>query len=345
MKVIVDIPDELVDPIREAVQKGDYDSTREFVQFALENQTEIELNEKSAGQSLPALEDVIENRQSPHTAEKESEYTESMGDFGILRGQYSEIPTVDSPDENKISSGVLWGQYNRLLPIKFVIRGLANRVYTAKEPIPLAEFADSVADDARTFGQELQRLDEELGFSRGNKRSSAFPTGSDADKSLRRFKNHFIGEVSGDGSLRGAPFELALINVAEEDDRQRIAPTVAGREFAQLSNPILDSDRTAELPFSPEEREFYFNHLQEFRPNELEAMQYIATEIESGTDRPNPLTEAVGELNSDWSDNQASTIRTGLISRMNELGLLERGRVGQRGVKYSLTTEGETLLT
>jgi hypothetical protein len=50
------------------------------------------------------------------------------------------------------------------------------------------------------------------------------------------------------------------------------------------------------------------------------------------------------ELNSDWSQSYANTMRSGLVSRMYELGLISRERVGQRGVAYNLTETGESLL-
>jgi len=115
-------------------------------------------------------------------------------------------------------------------------------------------------------------------------------------------------------------------------------------EFADIVNPVLDKDSGADEPLSHEEREFYMSHVREVLPAEFEAMIHTANSVHKGDNRPTSLSERVAELNEDWSDAQASTNRSGLVSRMYELGLVDRHRVGQRGVGYDLTDKGHEFL-
>jgi energy-coupling factor transporter ATP-binding protein EcfA2 len=131
---------------------------------------------------------------------------------------------------------------------------------------------------------------------------------------------------------------------ADITDRARRRITDAGLAFAELYNPLLDDGPDADEPLSAEERSFYLDHAKENLDDEYAAMVKTAQAVNEGNNRPTSLTEHIAELNTDWSQSQADTMRSGLVSRMYELGLISRERVGQRGIAYNLTETGESLL-
>jgi len=114
--------------------------------------------------------------------------------------------------------------------------------------------------------------------------------------------------------------------------------------FAILPNPILDGGVDALESLSAEERQLYLEHVHQALPREYQAMARVAAAISEGSDRPEAVSMAVAKLNPGWSATQVNTMRSGLVSRMSELGLVDRTRVGERGVAYRLTPRGVELV-
>jgi Arc/MetJ-type ribon-helix-helix transcriptional regulator len=370
VKVVIEVPDSLVEQIRLAVESGEYDDAREFVTTAVENQLESEEASQQEAQTLEeaiatvaedqsreiAVENNIEDSsdndsgQKPQVDAQKEERESNSTDTPIGRRQYDEIETVSQPNTAQLDEGPLWGQYNRLFPVKLVVRCLANELERIKDEraessqwINLPQFDNYIADIARTVGKKVASHDERQGRKRGEKLAAGLPTGEDAEKSMDRFQTHFVGRAEHGGNLTGAPPHLLLVNMQQEDGGT-IGLTEAGREFASLENPLLDGGFDASNSLSRAERRFYVSHVRDVRPEEHEAMEKVAQAIEEGDDRPTSLTERVAYLNPNWSNSQAKTIRSGLTSRMYELGLVDRRRVGQRGTAYELTAEGDAFL-
>lgn len=136
---------------------------------------------------------------------------------------------------------------------------------------------------------------------------------------------------------------ITVVDITSESP-SKIGLTNAGRRFASMHNPLLDDGLSADEALSQDEVEFLVSFSREELPAEYEAMLTIARAIEEEQNRPTQLTERVTKLNQDWTDAQAKTIRSGLVSRMYEMGMVERHRVGQRGTGYELTLRGELLL-
>lgn len=351
MKLVVDLPDTLVGRIKEAVESGGYEDSREFVTTAIENQLEIEEDGETTFVTLEeAVAEYDRNEESRESNQGEKS-EETMTD-GLGRRTYDAVPTVSPPDEERLDTGPLWGQYNRIFPIKLVVRRLANAVQKANSEgrkernprtdvswIDLQQFSDETSTKARNYGLAVKEADERRGRGRGEKLSAGLPTGEDAEKSTDRFETHFVGYSDRNGNLTGAPSALHFVDITDEEV-SRIGITNAGLEFAELSNPLLDSGPDADESLSSEERDFYLEHVREELPAEFGAMHTTALAISEGDDRPESLSERVAEFDSDWSKAQASTVRSGLVSRMHELGLVDRKRVGQRGIAYELTESG-----
>lgn len=349
MKIIIDFPDTLIGRVRRVVQTGGYEDARDFVTTAIENQLQLEESVDTAYQTLDEAitkHDSGDRSYGPSPADTGEPITDGLG-----RHEYGDVPTVETPDRDRLDDGPLWGQYNRLFPVKLLVRRLANVLHEHREDgmtssrvevrrIDITRFCDETAKLAREYGLVIKRRDEEASRKRGEKLSTGLPIGDDARKSLNRFTTHFVGDSDRNGNLGGAPAHLHFVDISDEEVG-RIGITETGLRFAELYNPLLDDGPDANVSLSRDEREFYLQHVRDELPDEYGAMVAVAQAITGGNDRPTSLTERVAELNSDWSDNQATTMRSGLVARMHELGLVERERVGQRGIAYRLTAGGE----
>lgn len=356
MKLVVDIPDTLVGPIKRVVEDQGYENSQEFVTTAIENQLELEESDVEGFKTLD--EAVAEfDAGAPDSSEEPEQEIEpdDVGTDGLGQREYDTVPTVTPPDEDRLPSGLLWGQYNKIFPAKLVVRRLANVVHEQNEDgtstpqdgiqwIDLDQFHKETAELARNYGLQIKEYDEKQSRGRGEKLSAGLPTGEDTEKSVGRFQTHFVGRSKQDGSLAGAAPSLLFVDITDEDV-SRIGITEAGLAFAELYNPLLDVGPDADESLSADERDFYMDHVREELPAEHEAMVTAANAIADGSDRPDELTDRVAQLQESWSESKANTMRSGIVSRMHELGLIERERVGQRGIAYTLTETGEALVS
>lgn len=345
MRVVAEIPPELVDEIRSAVKRGNYESPEEFLQQALRTQLEIESGEQ---EKLMSFSEAVQTQETSEDGQaslnqmsspKLSEPSQDRTSFEKLPVRDFDVVTIDPPELERIDTGPLWGQYNRLFPVKLTLRRLAIVLdETNSRGVPYQQFRDDTAKVAREYGFRLEEIDQERDRGRGEKFSAALPTGDKVDRSLDRFRTHFVGQMDSSGDLTGAPPNLQLVDI--DNDTNEFGITQAGLEFAQIENPILDDGLRSDSPLSDAERQFYLAHVASEHPAESRAMKIVAEAILDGIDRPDPLSERVGELSEDWTAAQANTIRSGLIGRMHELGLVSRERVGSRGIGYTLTERG-----
>lgn len=351
MKLVVDLPEPLVGRIKDAVDDGGYENPREFVTTAIENQLELE---ESDEEQFKTLDEAIADINADTDEQEPDPDPDDLGTDGLGQREYDAVPTVAPPDEDRLASGPLWGQYNRVFPVKLVVRRLANVLHKQNEDgtstprdslewLDFVQFSEETAQLARNYGLQIKEYDEQHSRGRGEKLSAGLPTGENAQKSVGRFQTHFIGKAKQGGSLGGAAPHLLFVDISDEDVG-RIGVTEAGLEFAELYNPLLDKGPAAGEPLSADERAFYVEHVRDELGEEFDAMTTLVEAIKDGVNRPDALTERVAEMNDDWSESQASTIRSGLVSRMHELGLITRERVGQRGIAYRLTSEGKEFL-
>lgn len=351
MKIVVDIPDELLDRVREAIHAGAYDDSGEFVTVALENQVELELSENQSSEIM-TLEEAVSTRHSQSDEGDSKNHSGGHGPGVLGRVEYDEVPTVPPPRINRLDDGPLWGQYNRIFPVKLALRALANEIhhqavtgisYDTDEWVSLNSFSNGTAEIAREFGLRVKQEDNNQSRGQGQKLSAALPVGNDPGKSKERYRTHFVGYAEQGGDLTGAAPHLLFINIPE-DSPDSVGITQAGLEFAEMWNPLIDGDVTADRPLSDDEVSYYIEHVRNNLPEEFEAMLFTARAIRDGDNRPESLSSRVATINEDWSTAQSSTIRSGLVSRMYELGLVRRERVGQRGVAYRLTDTTQKLL-
>lgn len=334
MRIIIELPEYLIREVRKLIDEGRYSDISSFVVASVENQVTLEKSDIEPGTLL--VEQVQgrtgKGRRSP------------IPDISTARSDYSGVQPVGYPKwEGRREERWLWGQINKVLPIKFVVRLLANEVSGTGEWPSLDKFAKSAAAAARSFGLDLERIDEREDHAWGERLSTAFPTTGKVERTLSRFESQFVGYVRGDGQMSGALFELKFANVMKRDESVRIGLTPAGLEFAQLTNPVLDG-RDYSRPLSGDEMDFYLDHVSRRVPWEASAFRLILNIIGGGiTGREEVNREISKRLAVKWSVAQVNTERAGTMARMFQLGMLDRERHGIK-VEYKVTERGKKWL-
>ena len=241
-----------------------------------------------------------------------------------------------------------FGQYNRLLPVKATCRGLARLLLDEPQGISVQDAPHRLASAATKLGDYLAAVDRAHGRTRDEKLATAFPTtGKNVAKSQTRFANQFVA-TPGKAGLSGLPVVLQLINHAGHS-KDHLQLTDAGWKFALLKNPVLDQELDpATGRFSTQETEFLLHHIAHSVPAEDFPYRAILQAILDGASTPTTIDSALrgyipehdsGRLTSGFLTSQ----RSGAISRMADLGLVQRRRIGVR-VLYEITTAGRKYL-
>jgi hypothetical protein len=239
----------------------------------------------------------------------------------------------------------VFGQYSKLLPAKASVRAMANLLLQHPGGFPIEKIAPQLAQEAALLGQYLEAHDQHHGLKRDDALATGFPsTGENADKSRLRYANQFVASINKQGQLGGLLADLKLINITSERAR-RIQLTKPGWALATLQNPILDGPSATGDRLSSDERALLVDHIAHSVPAEDYAFRTIMQFIKEGLTTPDQLDDAVKKLPASkkegFTDAFITTQRSGLISRMADLGLISRLREGVR-VSYLITDTGTT---
>jgi hypothetical protein len=264
--------------------------------------------------------------------------------------EWRKVPSVANTGEP------LSGYYNRLLPVKFVLRMLAIMVFNSEDweiedgfgedgeaDISFSEFRNKACKSAEYAREHLVFEEKKHGFDRGEGISIGFP--SESKKSHERFVSQFIGSKR-KNVLSGALFEMGFANLGGMlgFHNDTLYFTKEGFYFAMLGNPVIDEKKEWEKGsrFSEDERNFLLLHFKKNIPAEWEFMLQIANMIREGKNRSTPMLAELIKTR-EWDRAKASIMRTGVIARMQELGLVDRERSGV-DITYVLTKSGNKLL-
>jgi hypothetical protein len=242
------------------------------------------------------------------------------------------------------------GQQNRLLPAKVNARALIRMFVENSKGLPISPTAESIAAEAAVFGDYLTALDEARNASRDDTLATAFPTtAEDANKGRVRYANQFVVYQNSRGELSGLMVDLKLINVITQKKERFIVPTKVAWEFARLPNPVVDGPAEGLVQkFSGEERSLLLRHIAAHVPVEAFAYRAILVAIQAGSNTPETIDAAlkkhVAEDRAEkLSQSFLASQRSGAVSRMSDLGLVERQRDGVR-VCYAATDQGRAFL-
>lgn len=332
MKIISDLPNYILNKIRKLVEDGKYQSISNFLVVAAENQLTIESDD------LPDIHDFTFGNPQEKTHKQDFSYNHPQRDIKTL------APFIKEESENSWDDW-LWGQINRILPIKFATRVLAIETDRLGQFPKKDEFDVSASEMARNFGIFLEEQDEKLNKARDEKISTGFPISSKKESSLGRYKSHFIGYQRADGSLTGALFDLGLANLKEDLKGDLvIGLTDSGLAFSKIDNPVLDLNNF-NISLGNDEHQFYISHILKKVPGEVSLFKLLLELVNKGSNKREQLNEKLKKLvtASEWSDGMVSTQRAGAISRMYEIGLITKDRIGLE-VRYLSTDFGNSFL-
>ncbi|MFO7846792.1 MAG: hypothetical protein R6V27_09545 [Balneolaceae bacterium] len=357
MRFIADLNNEHLEEINKLIDKKRYNSVAQFISVAIENQlylesTEIDEKSKSRGNIF-----LDENRF------KEERSSIPNYDNIEISIKNSNPETVNPPENNQIvifPSGQiedcwLWGQINRIFPIKLGLKVLLSKLKN-NAWIGLNEFKNEAAVIA---GKYRQMIDELSSHKDLNKREIAaglpiYPTKTGdnlkVENSMNRYKNQFLAfKRYNDEKLSGALIDLRFANVKsvqkEHEEKELIGITEAGLKFAKLFNPIMNKQISGET-LSGDEKDFYINHIRENHIGEYNATIWMLEKLKNGFSSRSSLNEELEkDYNNRWNLKKevVNTQRAGLTARMTELGLIDKIKKGIT-VKYLLSEYGKEIL-
>lgn len=339
MRFIIDLTSKKVVTIQSLINGGKYDTVQQFILTAIENQLYLE-SQSEETIKMPILS--RKPRELPLVSLPSSQ-VKSVSVSRLLPTY--DVVTVPEPPLEAISTEILWALHNRIFPVKVVLRVLINLLNSDirnRNYVDLAIFQERAVEEARRIGQLLLKADKSYGRKHGEKMSTALPI-SRRDRTINRFKYQFVGTLTSKDRLEGAPAILRFVNMKRDSEgRTGIGITNSGLKFALLESPVLDkSDYTRAL--SDDECRFYIQHISDKLPKEYSLSLSVLEAISSGKKTPDELTQVVISSDINVSDNEAQSIRSSLVSRLLELGLLKRRRIGLN-VTYAVTTKGQNLI-
>jgi hypothetical protein len=341
MKRIVDIDPQLEQKIEEIIKTKGFRDFHHFATIALENQVGLETGNITSSEVTNALNAQISQINKavlPRSLSIKKTWTDNEELLGLPTHEF-QLSHLSIPEN---TNDILWGQYYRFLPVKVGVRVLLN-MYTDRYP-DIRDFTEMVSKVALSFRHQLSKLDRNDRRSFGDLLSASFPTHD--EKSIKRFVNQYMIYLrTSNMALLGMMPELKLINIiSDESMGVRIGLTKFGSQFALLQNPTIDLNKPESL--SHEERGFLVNHIADNIPAEFEHMNIALKAIEDGKKTRDVLNGILKEYymsyhkGTNWSDTVVNTMRSGLMGRLNELGLVRREKRGKY-IRYHITDAGE----
>ena len=283
---------------------------------------------------------------------KRSDIESWMSDSPYGIGEY--------PFMNPIKPSVepLSGYFNRILTVKYVLRMMATLTLsndsfdskegwdeTTDETVKLSDLREKswkTASYAKDTLLLMDKLLESKGIE-GPKISVGFPNKD--TKSKERFVSQFVGSHR-KNELTGALFEMGFASIRSfmGMSTEEVWFTTFGWHFALMENPVLDQTEGWEKGnrFSDDEVKFLLEHFRRNVPAEWDFILSIAEMIRKGINESLAINGYLIEHRG-WNANKASVYRTGVIGRMQEMGLIQRIKSGTK-VEFVLTESGESLL-
>jgi len=200
------------------------------------------------------------------------------------------------------------------------------------------EFRAAVASQAHPLRIFLKGMDEDQGRPRGDRLHSSFPTKSEA--ATNRFLNQYIIKRTGSNSKQtsGALSDFGLIGISTSG---RIQLTESGRKFALLPNPIIDEDNNQFTSLSADEQVLILSQIRGSMGREWKFMRHILDGIHVGSNTPTSLLSRILRrygpgTKANWSESVIPHMRSGVLGRMQALGLIKRTYTENR-VEYRVT--------
>jgi hypothetical protein len=363
MVICIEVSDRTKLQLDSLVEIGKYQDYSEAVSVAISNQLVLQRQvSKSGSVVLPGKSDHSTDPGTKRSTrrivlEDERSFESEVPALFSLRGADNRpreaAPWPDDvfvPGQRVPIDRWIFGQHNKLLPAKASCRAIAsllNEAENSSQGVLLSKATAEIAEHAVRLGDYLRFLDKKFELNRDDAYSTAFPySGAESeDKARLRYASQFVTAMSKQGRLTGILVDLKLINLPKNKG-PRILLTQAGWDLAQLPNAVLDSRpheiRPAKL--NEDEQNVLLAHISRHVPVEDFAYRTILGAISDGADTPQKLNAILKRHLSTrsekpFTDAFLTTQRSGAISRMADLGLVDRVRDSIR-VTYVVTKRG-----
>jgi hypothetical protein len=359
MIICVDISQRTKDELEGLLEIGQYRDYSEAIAVAVANQLLLHTHAEASGSRMAEPEVIAERpkERESNAPRSKAEATSSTTDVPQLFAaldQAAKTPVL-APFPNDLfamGQGIpvdrwIFGQHNKLLPVKATCRALARLMQSdSRESLRLTKAASEIASEAVRLGDYLRHIDRVSEIHRDDALSFAFPytDSPNGDKSRLRYANQFVASFTKQGTLAGLPIELKLAN-RDHSRNPQLLLTEAGWRFALMTNPILDFRKDGTQPrFSDDEVGFMIDHIRAHVPAEAFAFGAVLMAVMDGANTPEKLDDALQKYLPKRNDKPftrafLTTQRAGVVSRMIDLGLLQRLRDGIN-VTYAATAKG-----
>tara|TARA_B000000565_G_scaffold112263_1_gene84315 strand:- start:1167 stop:2144 length:978 start_codon:yes stop_codon:yes gene_type:complete len=235
-------------------------------------------------------------------------------------------------------SGALSGHINRLLPLKIGCRVLWSLLSADGAGPTIREFREEMWSRVGSLRDYLRMIDEDYARPRGDRLHASFPNSSDA--AIKRFLNQYIIRKSGLNAEQssGAMIDFGLIGIS---DTGRVQFTEVGRNFSLLSNPVLDEEDHRGPSLSADEQVLILSQIRTEMMREWKFMRHVLDGIHVGSNTPTSLLARINRrygpgTKADWSASVMPHMRSGVLGRMQALGLVKRTFIENR-VEYRVT--------
>jgi hypothetical protein len=336
--IAVNISPRLYSAVRQLVDAGGYESPEQFLEVAIFNQLAIEKG-KAVGprDGKPEVQGAVALAIKPSQLMSFPAHGSVGGGLAIhddgrmlddvirrlaLTYEDSLLPPLLEPASG-FADERIWGQINRLFPLKLACRWLAVYAASAKEWPRLRTISDMLADDVGAIGTGLELLDTSLGRKRDDRLSTGLPRrGNSASRD--RFISQYIARTTRSGEIyAGAICQFGLAAIEFDE----IGLTKFGVELARLSNPLLDSvtPTPPTSTISGNERTLFMQLVKSRVPMERADIAMILDAARTGHTTPTELTNAVtGHLPNTWTALAKRTHIAGVLARAADLSLIRR---------------------
>jgi hypothetical protein len=235
----------------------------------------------------------------------------------------------------------VWGQVNRLLPLKAACRWIAAAASSTGRWPEMAFAIERLAPDAGILGSALEKADSQNARKREEMMGTGLPRKGNLQSS-DRFLSQFVGRMTRTGrTYPGVISQYGLATVSADS----LQLTKWGFDFACIENQILDGNlRIATRTLSEDERAFLVRQVWERVQTEKQDFMSVLRRISGGDARPELLMSGTrSDFPAKWTDVALRTHIYGIVARLGELGLVTKTWDG-RSVEYKIADSARKLL-
>lgn len=312
MRLFAELDPALYEEIQELVSSKKYDSVEQFLRVAAQNQLAIERSEGESNES---------SQMSKGTASGERRWHYSPS---------NNIPTGPPYGDHRQST-LLFSQYYRFFPLKCALYHLADLTTDTGGAVSLKRAQQYIGEEIWPIQKAIVEWEDRNDIKKQNRKSTGFP--KNKDQSMMRYLDHYVGKVrTQKGEPAGFGHDLGFVSFQEGNDNWDVQLTLTGAHFVQFENPLLDNGPEAPT-LSEEEQAFIVTTIRNELNEEYRFMKFVYNVLD-GTESSytkhleqyRSFLEESDAVGNDPSENSVRSRTGGVISRMVELNIMERGR-------------------